>query len=133
MSESDPGYDISTSFKQQIERYNLHTDEFPEEKIPEDIEELKTLRSEIKQMYNDGSIRDVTIEELSNKEYDKSSASYAAMDYFHNMMNKYKETVEKMKDLRERHFKSLLPDNDEIMQLMMFIMVVMEINFYTNI
>lgn len=111
--EIDPGYDISSSFEQQIKRYNLHTDEFPEEKIPEDIEKLKTLRSEIKQMYNDGSIRDITIKELANKEYDKSNASYAAMEYFHNMMNEYETTIEKMKDLRERHFKAQLPENDE--------------------
>ena len=48
-------------------------------------------------MYNDGSISDITIKELSNKEYDKSSASYAAMEYFHNMMSEYQRTVEKKK------------------------------------
>jgi hypothetical protein len=107
--EIDPGYDISTSFEQQIERYNLHNDEFPEEKIPEDILILKDLRGQIRQMYNDDScINDYRIEVILNKEYDESNDCYHNMEYFRKMMNEYQRIVEKMKDLRERHFKAQL-------------------------
>ena len=80
------------SFKNEIKRYNLHKDEFPKEKIPEDIEKLKELRRKIKQMWEDGSIRDITIIELANRQYDRNSPYYADMEHFHNMMNEY-ETI----------------------------------------
>lgn len=105
------GYNISTSFKEDLERYNLHNDEFPEEKerISKDIEDLKELRRQINDMKdNDNCIYDYTIDELVNKKYNESNPCYPNMEYFRNMMIEYQKIIEKMKDLREKHFKALL-------------------------